>query len=199
MSSDHSGSDSAVRELLDKEAIRDVLYKYARGNNRADRELLRSAYHDDSWEEHGGFSGPGHAWADLPWRQAPGRKMVHHGILQSLIELDGDVAYVETYFICHLRTSRPIGPDGGFAVFADGDKGQVREDEQEFTSLMLGRYLDRFERRDGTWAIAVRKVVMDWAQEEPGPRDYPILERYLVGSRFPEDLVYHMREFERPN
>jgi hypothetical protein len=36
-----------------------------------------------------------------------------------------------------------------------------------------GRYIDRFERRDGRWAIAARKCVVDW-QGEPGPSPIPV-------------------------
>ena len=45
--------------------------------------------------------------------------------------------------------------------FADWVVGMNREGEPLVTSG--GRYIDRFERRDGRWAIAARVCVRDWA------------------------------------
>jgi hypothetical protein len=34
--------------------------------------------------------------------------------------------------------------------------------------LQVGRYLDRFERREGEWRIALRQVAYDWKRQLPG-------------------------------
>ena len=39
-------------ELADREAIRDCLYRYARGMDRCDEEMLRSAYWEDALDDH---------------------------------------------------------------------------------------------------------------------------------------------------
>src|SRR5262245_17777267 len=49
----------AVRVLLDKQAIQEVLARYCRGVDRADLELLRSVYHPDAIDNHGTFNGNG--------------------------------------------------------------------------------------------------------------------------------------------
>jgi hypothetical protein len=38
-------------------AIQDVLYRYARGVDRRDWELVRSVYHPDATDDHGGYRG----------------------------------------------------------------------------------------------------------------------------------------------
>jgi hypothetical protein len=58
---------------------------------------------------------------------------------------------------------------------------------------MCGRYLDRFEKRDGDWRIADRQVIFDWIEKSPPtPGVHP--ERFggrtPVGGRFPEDPLY---------
>jgi hypothetical protein len=43
--------------------------------------------------------------------------------------------------------------------------------------------VDRFERRDGRWAIATRRVVLDW-EHQLGPRPLPPApDRWVRGSR----------------
>ena len=47
----------AVQRMLDKDDIRDAIYRYARGVDRGDLALIRTAYHADAWDEHGDFAG----------------------------------------------------------------------------------------------------------------------------------------------
>ena len=46
-----------IRRLLDKEAIREVLLRYARGIDRHDDDLMASAYHPDAIDDHGAYIG----------------------------------------------------------------------------------------------------------------------------------------------
>lgn len=43
-----------LRRLRDRQQIEDVLVRYSRAIDRADIELLRSCYHEDATEDHGG-------------------------------------------------------------------------------------------------------------------------------------------------
>jgi hypothetical protein len=44
-----------LRQLTDRMEIHDCMQRYARGIDRQDRALLRSAYHDDAVDDHVGF------------------------------------------------------------------------------------------------------------------------------------------------
>jgi hypothetical protein len=68
-----------------------------------------------------------------------GRHRAQHYTTNQTIDLDGDDAHVETYWLCVLKQ---LDSDGG--------------------ELLGGRYLDRFERRNGEWRIAKRVVVHEW-------------------------------------
>ena len=46
-----------VARLEDREEIRECMMRYARGMDRRDREVLRSAYHDGAVDDHVGFIG----------------------------------------------------------------------------------------------------------------------------------------------
>ncbi|WP_457255103.1 alpha/beta hydrolase fold domain-containing protein [Pedococcus sp. P5_B7] len=182
-----------MRTIVDKAEIRDALERVARGVSRADSDLIRSGYHEPSWEEHGGFRGTGQQWADLPWRESDDRKMMHIGLLQTVIDFaETDVAFVETFFIAHARTGAPISStQAASAPETDAD--------DEYTSIMIGRYLDRFERVDGEWRIRVRRVVLDEAEVGVAVRDNPLLTQFPIGDRYPVDPLYDRDRLALPD
>ncbi|BEP46256.1 hypothetical protein GmRootV15_68450 (plasmid) [Variovorax sp. V15] len=48
---------ASLEALLDREAIRDCLYRYCRGIDRCDEAALRSAYWEDATDCHGAWKG----------------------------------------------------------------------------------------------------------------------------------------------
>jgi hypothetical protein len=132
--------EKMVRELHDRQAIRDVLANYSRGLDRMDRDLLLSCYHADALDDHGAFVGGREdfwAWADPSHLQY--YRTHQHALTNHTCTLDGDVAHTETYW-----------------MFA----GMTHDGEA--LTLFGGRYLDRLEKRAGRWAIAARKCVLEW-------------------------------------
>lgn len=129
-------------ELRDRQEIGECLRRYCRGLDRHDAELAKSAYHDDARDDHAFFVGSGFGlveWAEE--RHSYLRSHLHY-IANESIELDGDVAHVETYIL-----------------FA----GVPRDSEE--TILGGGRYVDRLERRDGRWGIVDRICLVEWGYE----------------------------------
>jgi hypothetical protein len=137
--------DSALRSLLDRQEIMDCLHRYTRGVDRVDEELIRSAFHPDARDFHGPVNGGVDDFLAywLPLQAA--REVSMHYIANTTIDLDGDVAHVETYFTFYQKL---LGAP-------------------EMT-LSGGRYADKFERRDGSWRIAVRVVISEWAMSADG-------------------------------
>jgi hypothetical protein len=134
-----------LQAMLDKEEIREILYRYCRACDRADRALLESCYHPGAIEDHGAFFGEAAAFAaNLVGNASRLYRRMGHMVSTINIELDGDVAYSEAY-VC---------AGGPLVAPADDGGTQVR--------VIHGRYIDRFERRDGEWRIAQRIVVKDW-------------------------------------
>lgn len=129
-----------LQQLIDRQDILDCVNRYCSGVDRFDRDLLLSVYHPDAIDDHGSFVGPPEAFADWAFAYHAKYQTGHkHYILNHLCELDGDTAHTETYW-----------------VFAGVNR------EGPATSLHGGRYLDRFEKRDGRWAIAARKCIIEW-------------------------------------
>jgi hypothetical protein len=148
--------------------IRQVLNRYCRGVDRGDRQMLKDVYHADAIDDHGTWTGPGRDFADhiVDSLDAQGAPSQHH-ITNVLIELDGAHAAVESYFIAF----HPHGEPGSASALA----------------FVGGRYLDRFERRDGRWRIAHRQVVLDWTRETlPGPA-WELQGRFARGQRHRSD------------
>jgi SnoaL-like domain len=183
-----TADNAALQRLLDKEAIREVLGKYPRSVNRSDVELMLSLYNDPSWEEHAGYRGSGQGWASLP-RDSAGRKAGHHLLGQCVIDLDGDTAFAETYFLMHMQTAFRLSRGGANQPATDGG---------DWTTIIAGRFLDRLDRVNGDWRITVRKVVADWGQEIPGPDDQRLLKPFLHGEPGMSDPVYSLRTFAVP-
>jgi hypothetical protein len=183
-----------VEELYEREQIRTCLARYARGNDRTDRDLLRSVYHEVSWDDHGPVQCTGPELADLAVFDAPSRLGTQHLLGQMMIELDGDTAYAETYFIAHAMTTRPflvtLEDHGPLESGSSGEVGSVM--------VLLGRYVDRLDKVDGAWRITVRKVLVDWGNEMSGPFDPAVLARVHRSQRYPNDIVYHLGDLRLP-
>lgn len=58
---------------------------------------------------------------------------------------------------------------------------------------VFGRYIDRFELRDGTWRIAHRRTLQEYSSPNIGYGDITadgIIEGYFTGSRDKSDASY---------
>jgi ketosteroid isomerase-like protein len=136
----------SLDELLQKDAIRDQLYRYCRAVDRGDKELMRGVYHPDATDNHGVFEGKASDFVELNIDDVlPGLSITQHSIGNVLIELNGDLARVESYV---LATHRVDQADGSYDI------------------VVWGRYLDRFERRNGEWRIAHRQCVFDGVRND---------------------------------
>ena len=138
--------DLEVRELLDKQAIRDVLARYCRGVDRCDAALISSCYHPDARDNHASrsFTGETVGAGIVEW-MSEAMEMTTHHITTQTIRIHGDMAGCESYYT---GIHTPKGPDRRLL-------------------LTCGRYVDRFERRDGDWRIIDRVVVLEAAHSLP--------------------------------
>ena len=166
--------DVKLQELLDREAIRDCLYRYCRGIDRGDETALRSSYWPDATDRHGAYSGPVEGFIQMALGVFKTNPRNVHQVSNILIEFRGATdARVETYFNALQR-----GP---------GKDGVVRQ------FLLVGRYCDSFQKRGGEWRVAQRTVVYDWVEEQTPPEGSEAERfglRQPVGTAFPDDPVY---------
>ncbi len=157
--------------LMDRQAILDCVASHARGHDRHDATMITSAYHDDGFDEHGNAINPGPKYAE--WVNpvhAAGSQNHLHNLTTHTVEIDGDVAHAESYVLVSL-----LNHDGQTA------------------RLINGRYIDRLEKRDGVWRIAVRRSTVElMIQADATGLANPLFtaQGYSRGTRDKRDLSY---------
>lgn len=140
-----------LEELAARQAIADVLHRYCRAIDRMDATLLATCYFDDAIDEHLPFF-KGVAADYIAWvmPSLAGMVSARHDLGNINIDLRGAEAGVESYWQARLR----VRADGGLQDLLRG-----------------GRYIDRFEQRDGQWRIAYRISVPEFSNVLPVPAD----------------------------
>ena len=131
--------DKELQELVDRRAIDDVLLRYSTALDTRQWDLLDQVFTTDAQIDYATSGGIKGNRADLKrWFREeafiPFTSWQHH-LTNMAVELDGDTAHGETYY-----TFWGINKEGP-------------------PTLAFGRYIDRFEKRDGRWAIAHRVCV----------------------------------------
>lgn len=166
----HSASNRD--DVKDQLAIQQVLYRYARGIDRCDETALKSVWWPLAQADYGEGNVDAIQWSAAVLPALSTMLRTQHFLGNMLIELAGDAATVETYCRAYHEIESEDGPI-----------------EME----VGGRYLDRFERRDGEWRIAHRRYVLDWNRNTPSTAQwdsdfYSALARH--GMRKPNDPLY---------
>lgn len=160
-------------ELADREAIKECLYRYARGADRLDADMVRSAYWPDVVDTHLDFTGNCEEFIDWSFAAMGTMDQTQHLIGNVIVRIDGAFADVESYFWGFHRINGP--------------------DASKFDVMAGGRYVDRMEKRDDEWRIIERLVVTDWFRQSPDSADWSngMLGMMIEpGGRFPEDESY---------
>lgn len=168
-----------IVQMLDRQQIEDVLTRYSRAVDRAELGLLKSCYHEGATEDHAGvFKGTAAEYIENLAPILPRAGVMNHMVMNVLVEFNDtnpNVAKVEAYILAFSR---------------------MKKDGEKFDTLTLARSVDRFEKRDGRWAIAVRRLCFEWNHEMPmlesWGRGLMIADpKVLVrGGKHPNDIVY---------
>ncbi len=157
-------------EMADRWAIYEVLTHHCRGVDRADEDTLKACYWPDATVAYGSFNGNAHEFCAVLPGSIVKYSATQHTITNFCPRVRDLAAEVETYVTAY----------------------HYIEGETEMT--YIGRYLDRFEKRDDVWKIRHRQVLMDWNQNTEATaistgRPFDGLAR---GARFPDDPLYDM-------
>ena len=120
--------DPRVQEMLDHHEIRKTLAEYCHACDRADEAMMAATYTaEGSFDDHGHVKASGPDMAATMTRLALERtEAASHILGQSLIEVDGDEARTETFFIAFFRLK---GGDG-----------------RPVQNQLVGRFVDRLAR-----------------------------------------------------
>lgn len=161
-------NEQRLEELSSWHEIYDLLCDYMRGQDRLDAALHRSVFHDDATTDYGSFKGSADEFVAFAQGVLTPHRANHHMIGQVRIDFEGETAFGEVYFQAFHRVT--------------GDDG-----EQDL--WVSGRYVDRYERRDGRWKIAHRSELVDWLRTEPASDELLRTQPgWPLGARAPHDL-----------
>ncbi|RVQ65162.1 nuclear transport factor 2 family protein [Croceicoccus ponticola] len=153
--------NGTLDRLAAESAIKRVIHLYCHALDRRRWELLDQVFHEDAKYGFGDIAG---SWRDF---LAAARSIVdplgptQHMVANILISIEGDVAHVETYLNGYhvIPADYPAGLNTN-GLFYD-------RPGERYVSVVGGRYVDRFEQRDGDWRIAQRAGIYDWIQVLP--------------------------------
>lgn len=160
--------------LEDREAIRGIIAAYAHAIDRRRWDMMAKLFHEDAEFAFGTVAGDWRGFVEQARSIIDPCVATQHQLGQTLITFeDAATAHCETYM-----TAMHIVPPGYPATSVFPDKGV------NYSAVIAGRYVDRFEKRDGGWRLAKRTGLYDWREfREIGEADLSALP--------PEGLGYH--------
>jgi SnoaL-like protein len=158
--------DETLNRLLAESEIRKQLTNYCRSMDRCDMALGKAVFHPGTQVDYGTmYQGSAEGFVENTLRQHESARNHLHRISNITIEVNGDRAGSETYV------------DGRFRFEWEG---------KLIALYTRGRYIDRWEKRDGRWAISHRTYVHEMdGQSEAGDERYA-----FAGKRDPSDVSY---------
>ena len=167
-----SDVDVKFQQMLDRDEILQVIYRYCRGIDRLQMDLVRSCYHPDGTDDHGDYRGGIDGFIDYLRGALAVWEHTNHFVGNVLIEPQGEVVRAESYAVAYHRRA------------AQGDKPA-----RDFVAGI--RYVDDFERRDGEWRIAARVCLVDWTRTDPvAPDGWTRPETFTQPRRDRTDPVF---------
>lgn len=133
---------SDIAMLLDKQAISELIWRYAHAIDRHDDRLLASLFTADGTLSYGLFNGSVTQLIESRTASPSPISMTHHMVGNILISIDGDSALAQSYL----------------SVVHRANRGGALRDEH-----VRARYLDQFRRVEEQWLFARRSLVYDWS------------------------------------
>lgn len=169
--------DDRFEQYLAKQEIYELSCKYMRGLDRLDRELLLSVFADDAWCDYGFIKGSATEFVSFAITALADHEANQHMIGNVLIDIEGDEAFGEVYFNAYHKVPGETGFDD---------------------VTIAGRYLDRYEKRDGAWKFVYRSERVDWSRTQTTQDSYfDLAPDSLRGAR-QEDAVYDRANRRKP-
>jgi hypothetical protein len=159
--------DDAIETLLARQAVSDVVQRWARARDQGLWDDLARTFHPGGTIKVMWFDGAHDDFIKaVAARFAPGTGATKHFFSVSVVEVRGDKALSETPAL----------------LSQAGELHGTR-----FTGLSFLRFLDRFEKRGGEWRIAKRNGIYEadrFTPEKPLALDPKILDLYAAPFKY---------------
>jgi len=169
---------NTIETLIAKQDIYELSCTYMRGLDRLDASLLNSVFFDDAWCDYGFTKGPAKEFVTFCMEALKSHTANHHMIGNVLIDIEGDEAFGEVYFNAYHK---------------------VKAESGDFEDIIIaGRYLDRYEKRDGTWKFTYRSEVVDFSHTRPTADPYFTMAPDCFRGGRQDDSVYQRENRTAP-
>lgn len=132
-----------IEEYIARQDIYQLVCRYMRGLDRLDRGLLISVFHPDAWCEYGFWNSGAEEFVDFALGALREHDANQHLVGNTIIDVEGNEAFGEVYFQAYHK---------------------VTDDTGSNDIIIAGRYLDRYECRDGEWKFSYRSERVDWSR-----------------------------------
>lgn len=178
----------------DRSAIQNVLGTYCRALDRLDLELLKNVYHPDGFDDHGSMKLNTHEFAEKIIERIRSTTIYGmHTITQTVIEVEGDRATSEAYYLGLHRIApgeASIGQFFGPKYLNEARQRGTLDRCHEY--LCGGRYLDVLHKRAGAWRIYRRRMTNEFTICRPeSPCEEGTPAAFFTGSyRDRQDPLY---------
>lgn len=174
-----------ITESESRNEIEATLYRYARGIDRKDWDLVRACYHPDAYDNHGAYQGEIDGLLDWLQRRHEAVTFSMHFISNVLIDfVDRETASTEAYCVTTQRITDPSSEALRMYSVGASDPSEVWESE------VRCRFVDRFTIREGEWRIHRRVVVFETIQVAPVDADGTFDPDWATGRRDRDDPLY---------
>lgn len=161
--------NNTLESLIAKQDITELSYLYMRGLDRWDAQLLHSVFFEDAYCEYGFINCNATDFIEFALGALQSHTANQHMVGNILIDVEGDEAFGEVYFNAYHK----VKTDKGFEDI-----------------IIAGRYLDRYEKRQGVWKMAYRSEIVDWSHTRPSNDPYFELAPDSLFGRRRDDAVY---------
>lgn len=154
-------------------AVTALIHAGARANDRKDIAAMRQCYWPEAITAHGGYNGPSDGFIDYALPIIARCLHAAHHISNVSVEVRGDRALAESYYLAHHRRNA-----------ADG--------EGEEDAFFEGRYIDLCECRDGVWKILHRRGLADFSTVMPAATRHADWPAQTHSVPWPDDDYYRL-------
>jgi len=172
--------ENQLKRLLaaaDKLEIIDLSSNYMRGLDRLDGTLERSVFWDDAYCSYGTYEGGPEGFVEYCQSALKSHLSNHHFLGQINIEIENNEAFGEVYYQAFHRTK------------------DANDNQRDV--FISGRYVDRYEKRDGIWRIAYRSELVDWVRDDPAADTWFKNSPMILGARKPKDPLYDREKMRK--
>jgi hypothetical protein len=137
-----------VEELLIKQVLQELVVDYSRAVDTCDEAALCALFHQDGVIDSGMLRAEPEQFAQfyVKWVRRKA-SVTFHAVTNVRFRVSGREATGECYVLAVSR------------VRADAAEAHATTEATERDVLTAGRYLDRFQERDGTWKFLERQFV----------------------------------------